>query len=68
MICAESEVGILQQIARGSGADKIENVFLLIVHRERHDADVRRLPLDGAGGLHPVHAGHAHVHQDDVGL
>ena len=60
---------VLHQVARRAGPDGVGEHLLVGVHRE-HDAPGSSVPVARIepGGLHAVHLGHRHVHQDDVGL
>ena len=43
--------GALQHVAERPGAQRVEEVVLLVVHREQHDGDVRAVALDLASRL-----------------
>src|SRR5579884_130930 len=57
---------VLQQEAAGAGPNRVEQVLVEIEGGEDEDPGVGH-PGQAPGGLDPVHPGHAHVHQHDVG-
>src|SRR3990170_4315777 len=59
---------ILHQVAVGAAADRLEQVLLVLGHREHDDLGVRQLRLYEARGLDAVAAGHPDVHENDVWL
>src|SRR3990170_649504 len=59
---------VLQQVAVGAAADRLEQVLLVLGHREHDDLGVRQLRLYEARGLDAVAAGHPDVHENDVWL
>jgi hypothetical protein len=58
---------VLEQVAARAGPDRLEEILLLVADREDDDLGARGGLLDRPAGLDPVAAGHADVHQDDVG-
>jgi hypothetical protein len=62
-------LAVLEQEAAGAGAQRAVDVLVELEHAEDEDATPGRpgVAEDAAGGLDPVAAGHADVHQDDVG-
>ena len=58
---------VLQQEAAGARAERVEDVAVEVEGGEDEDPGVARRRDDAAGRLDPVHRGHPHVHQDDVG-
>ena len=58
----------LQQIALCSGAQSLDQVLVLGIGREDDDAHVGMRGAQAARDLQAIHAGHANVQQDDVGL
>ena len=63
---------VLEQEAARTGAERVVDVLVEVEGRQHEDARPVRRGLRHArelpGGLDPVHAGHADVHQDHVGL
>ena len=39
-----------------------------LVRRHDDDAQCCRLPMNSLGRFEPIHLGHRHIHQDDVGM
>lgn len=58
-------VGVLEQEARSTGAQRLEQVVLPVEGREDDDLG-SACGHDAPGGLEPVHVRHLHVHQHDV--
>lgn len=59
---------VLEEVAARSGAQGRHEVVLGRERGDRQDPDRGVGVLDPACGLHPVHQGHLHVHQDHVRL
>lgn len=60
--------GIFEQVARGTGLDRGEDVGVGVLDGEHEHADRGMVcPYPGGGG-HPVDVGHSQVHQHDVGF
>ena len=57
----------LQQEARGAGAERAEDVVVLLEGGEDHDLHLGEGGRELAGGGDAVEVGHAHVHQHHVG-
>ena len=57
----------LQHVARGPGLERLEQVALVVVHRQDQDRDVGRLGADLARGLQPGQLGHLDVEDRQVG-
>ena len=60
--------GVLEQETGGSGAQPGEGVLVQVEGGQDEYARARALLGDALGGLDAVHARHAHVHEDDVGV
>src|SRR2546422_395946 len=61
------DVGPLEKVARGAGAQGLRHVLLGGVHREDQHARAGRLFGDAGGRLEAVEARHRDVHDDHVG-
>src|SRR5262245_60503676 len=59
--------GVLQEVAGHPRLDRLGHGPARFVHGDQDHLGVGRGVLDAACGLDPVHAGHPHVHEDDVG-
>ncbi|HEV2744018.1 MAG TPA: hypothetical protein VGV91_12745, partial [Rubrobacter sp.] len=59
--------GVLEDVTGGAGLYRLEEVVGVVVGGHDEHAGSGKLRLDPARGLQPVHLGHAHVHQDQVG-
>jgi hypothetical protein len=59
-------LGILQHEPAGAGIQGIEEVVIPVKSGQDDDRG-QFLGHDRPGGFNPVHPGHLHVHQDDVG-
>jgi len=60
--------GVLEQVAHRTGLNDAHDGVVDVPGRQRHDVGVARCGTDLAGGLDPVHDGHAQVHEHDIGL
>ncbi len=56
----------LQHVAGGTGLERLEQVALVVVHREDQNRDLGRLPLDLPGRLQPGQLRHFHVEDRQV--
>ncbi|MCB0073531.1 MAG: hypothetical protein KDE20_18810, partial [Caldilineaceae bacterium] len=56
-----------QAAALRAAADCVEELFVLVAHRENDHNGLRHFVFDLPRGFHPVTAGHADVHEDEVG-
>src|SRR5437899_4075217 len=61
------DVGPLEEIAGGAGAQRLGHVLLGGVHREDQDARAGGLFGDAGGRLEAVETRHGDVHDDDIG-
>jgi hypothetical protein len=61
-------LGVLEQEAAGARAQRGVGVLVEVEGRQDDHARAPAAFDEPARGLHAVHPGHAHVHQDDVGL
>src|SRR6185369_15016647 len=59
---------VLQEIAGSPRADHLQDVLLVVVHRQDEDAGRRKRLVDPARRLDPGEARHADVEDDDVRL
>ena len=60
-------VGVLQDVARGTGDEHVSHRALLLDAGERDDPQGRTERLQAPGRLDAVHHGHPHIHEDHVG-
>ena len=60
-------IRVFEEIARGPGPDQVENILMILIHRQGNNPDMRHLPFNDPCGFHARHARHAHVHEDHVG-
>ena len=59
---------VLEQESAGSGPQRVVDVLVQVEGGQDEDPRAARAGAgELPGGLDAVHAGHAHVHQDDVG-
>ena len=58
---------VLQQIAAGAGADRLEQILFLVTDRQHDDLRARHDILGGAAGFDAAALGHPDVHEHDVG-
>jgi hypothetical protein len=57
---------VLEQVAAGSGDDRVHHVRVLVRDGEDDHAGQRRLGGDVPGRLDPAHLRHVQIHDDDV--
>ena len=57
-----------EQITRGSGGKRLENLFRILIDREHDDVGGERLRLELPDTLHATHAGKVDVHEHDIRL
>jgi len=60
--------GVLEQVPHSTGLNDAHDGVVNVPGRQRHNVGVARCGTDLAGGLDPVHDGHAQVHEHDIGL
>ena len=60
--------GVLEQVPHSTGLNDAHDGVVDVPGGQRHDVGVARCSTDLAGGLDPVHDGHAQVHEHDIGL
>jgi hypothetical protein len=60
-------VGVLQDVPGGAGDEHPADDLLVLVSRERDDAQVGEIRLQQPGRLDPIHRRHPDVHQHDIG-
>ena len=56
----------LEHVAAGARLERLEEVLLVVVHRQHQDPDAGRAPGDLAGGLQPGHPRHRDVEDGQV--
>ena len=59
--------GILQQVTARAGTQNFAHVDRVLMHAQRHHADVRIFGRQPAGGFYAVEFGHGHIHHHHVG-
>ena len=62
-----ARAALLERVAGRAGPQQFAEIAFLSVPRECQHLDRRGLLPDGRGGLQAVHAGHADIHQQNVG-
>ena len=61
-------VGAFEQIAASARSHGLEDVFVLIEHREDEHPDVRTFGDDATGGFDAIEPRHVDIHDNDVRL
>ena len=59
---------ILEDIARGAHLERLEEVLLVVVHREHEDPDLRLATRELVCGLNPREPRHRHIEDGEVYL
>src|SRR6185437_12915171 len=59
--------GLFEQVARGAGADGVEDIFIVVEDGEHQHLDRGKMCLDGTHAFDAGDVGEADVHEDDIG-